>query len=101
MKSLRKFSVPFTLNLLRRELAIFERFLVRKDSFDETMVLRLFKNHHGLLRLLAGCFPEVAQHPDLYAFELSLAGEFRSDFAVGNSRYRALALVEFESGDNT
>ena len=101
MKSLRKFSVPFSLAGLQREHAIFERFLLRKDSFDETIVLRLFRNRHGLLRLLAGCFPEVSQHPVLYASELSLAGEFRADFAVGNSRYRALALVEFESGDNT
>jgi hypothetical protein len=72
---------------------------MRKTSFDETDALRLFKKRLGLIRLLAGCFPEVAQYPDLYACELNLAGEFRADFALGNSRYRALALVEFESGD--
>jgi len=101
LKSLRRFQLPIKLPQLQRDLVTFERFLSRNASFAETDALRLFRPRPGLLRLLAGCFPEVSQRPDLYASELNLAGEFRTDFALGNSRYRALALVEFESGDNS
>jgi hypothetical protein len=98
MKALVPFSSRFRLNALATARDEFERFLTRHRAFEEREALRFFRSRPPLLRLLAGAFPEVAAHPDSYAYELGIAGEFRTDFAFGNSKRRAAALIEFESG---
>lgn len=101
MKTLEKFGSRFNIPALRAAREDYFRFLRRNRHFNERRALRFFRARPALLRLMAGTFPEVAAYPDSYAYELNIAGEFKCDFAFGNSKRQLAALIEFESGERS
>src|ERR1043166_3074039 len=77
-----------------------------KDLLDSSTdlgeaAIRAFLKPRSHLRALIGSYNESFSSPDLLAWEYPIFGDFRCDFAVGDSERKAFTFVECEDARPT
>lgn len=87
--------VEFHPEVARRELAEFRQLLDRPRLSEARELLPFFRQREQLIALM-GHYNSRIQKRDRVAVEFDLFGDFRADFAVGDSRKHQYCFVEFE-----
>jgi hypothetical protein len=79
------------------ELDNFKIWFQQHQWFTEREVVSELRKYIHLCSLMGylGSHPAI---PDLYKYEFTIQGVFRTDYVAGNSRTRHFVLVEFEGG---
>src|SRR5947209_7689435 len=85
----------FVLNGCRSEVEELKELLDSSSDLGEKALRKFFEPRLHLRALIGNYDP--ALFPDLLAWEYPIFGDFRCDFAVGDSRRKVFTFVECES----
>lgn len=91
----------FSLKALKAELDNFKQLLEQKmDLSERDDILPFFKENQHLVAQIATLVSDM-QTPDKIAYEFDIFGDFKSDFAVGDSKKHSYCFIEFENANET